>query len=269
MDARKGAWPDRKPVLGVNVSVTTYGEETDCVIRAAKARTSSCVTHLAVHGLVTGALDGGLRRRLNAFDLVAPDGMPVKTALNVLFGAGLPEHTRGPESTLRICERAAAESIGVYLYGSAPDTVSALRRNLLAKYPGLAVAGAEPSLFRPLTRDEDEALAGRINASGAGIVLLGLGCPLQEHFAYEHRGRISAVMVCVGAAFDFHAGVKKPAPEWMQRNALEWLFRLGQEPGRLWKRYLYTNSLFMLLFAAQYAKTKLGFRRRAVNRANP
>ncbi len=99
--------------------------------------------------------------------------------------------------------------------------------------------------FRALTAEEDEEVVKRINASGARLVFIGLGCPKQDLFAYEHRGRLQAVLVCVGAAFDFHAGVKKMAPAWMQRSGLEWLFRLSQEPGRLWRRYLATNSIFL------------------------
>ena len=113
------------------------------------------------------------------------------------------------------------------------------------------MVGAESPPFRALSPEEDSDVVRRINDSGAMIVFVGLGCPNQDHFAYEHGDRIHAVQVCVGAAFDFHAGVKKMAPRWMQRRGLEWLFRLGQEPARLWRRYAVTNSVFMAKLAAQ------------------
>jgi exopolysaccharide biosynthesis WecB/TagA/CpsF family protein len=117
---------------------------------------------------------------------------------------------------------------------------------------GLDVAGAEESAFRPLTRTESAELGERIRASGAGIVFVGLGCPRQELFAWQHRDVIGLPQVCVGAAFDFHAGNKRQAPGWMQDNALEWLFRLCQEPRRLFRRYAVTNSLFVMALARQW-----------------
>jgi N-acetylglucosaminyldiphosphoundecaprenol N-acetyl-beta-D-mannosaminyltransferase len=127
---------------------------------------------------------------------------------------------------------------------------------LIQKFPRLRIAGAEAPPFRRLTPEEDEAMVQRINASGAGLVFIGLGCPKQDHFAADHMDHIQAVQVCVGAAFDFHAGNKRTAPAWMQRRGLEWLFRLFQEPRRLWKRYLVTNTLFLVKLARQW----LGFK---------
>lgn len=240
-----GIWPHKYNIIGVNVSAITYDEALPVVINAAKARKSVSISHLAVHGLVTGSQDSLFRSMLNGFDIVAPDGQPVRLALNLLYGTKLPDRCYGPEFMSRLCHRAAAEGVAVYLYGSQVRVVEALRDNLLARFSGLRVVGCEPSIFRPLTKAEDDGLVQRINDSGAGIVFLGLGCPLQETFAYQHKGRINAVMVCVGAAFDFHSGNKKMAPKWMQRYALEWAFRLSQEPGRLWRRYLPTNTLFL------------------------
>ncbi|MFC1762283.1 WecB/TagA/CpsF family glycosyltransferase [Planctomycetota bacterium] len=223
---------------------------------AARDRQSACVAHLAVHGLVTGTQDREMREALRDFDIVAPDGMPVKTALNMLYKVKLPDRVYGPEFTLRVCRQAAEESVGVYLYGSELGIVEKLRDNLLAKYPQLQVVGCEPSIFRPLTKAEDEALTKRINDSGAGIVFIGLGCPLQEKFAYAHKDRIKAVQICVGAAFDFHSGNKTMAPVWMQQHSLEWLFRMLQEPGRLCRRYLVTNTIFLSKFALQLCGLK-------------
>ena len=116
----------------------------------------------------------------------------------------------------------------------------------------MKIAGAESPPFRPLTAAEDDALVERINGSGARIVLVGLGCPKQDHFAYEHRDRLEAVQLCVGAVFDFYAGHKSVAPEWMQRYGLEWLHRLASEPRRLWRRYLTTNSIYLYKLATAH-----------------
>lgn len=242
-------WPKQHDLFGVRVSATTYQECEDLIIEAAAERRSAVVTHLPVAGLMAAVRDRSLRRRINTFEVVAPDGQPVRWALNRFHNAALPDRVYGPEFMLRVCARAARQQIGIYLYGSTPDVVERLRRNLLERFPDLIIAGAESPPFRELTADERQAAIDRINASGAGLVFLGLGCPQQDVFAHETRDRIHAVQLCVGAAFDFHAGNKKMAPPWLQRRGLEWLFRLTQEPERLWRRYLLTNTLFLFLVA--------------------
>jgi exopolysaccharide biosynthesis WecB/TagA/CpsF family protein len=152
--------------------------------------------------------------------------------------------------------------VPIYLYGGTPEVAQTIRENLISRYSGLRVVGSESPPFRPLTPQEQDELVERVNGSGAGVVFIGLGCPKQDHFAYEHADRIQAVQVCVGAAFDFHAGNKKMAPPWMQRRGLEWLFRLSQEPGRLWRRYLITNSLFVWKLAVAWIRANLGPRAR-------
>jgi len=122
---------------------------------------------------------------------------------------------------------------------------------LITRFPNLKIVGYEPSVFRQLTKEEDEDLVKRVNKSGAGIIFIGLGCPLQEKFAFEHKNKINAVQICNGAAFDFLSGEKKMAPKWMQRCSLEWFFRLLNEPKRLYKRYLITNTIFLLYLFLQ------------------
>jgi N-acetylglucosaminyldiphosphoundecaprenol N-acetyl-beta-D-mannosaminyltransferase len=238
-------WPVRRRVIGVPISCTTYDEVVASTIAAARRRTPSLVTALAVHGVVTAAEDAAFRRRIEDFHVVTPDGQPVRHALNLLYRAGLRERVYGPELTVRLCRRAAECGVPVYLYGSTPQTVEHLRRRLIERFPALQVVGAEPSVFRPLSPDEDRLLIERINKSGAGIVFVGLGCPRQEIFAHEHYPALRAVQVCVGAAFDFIAGTKRVAPRWMQDHALEWLYRLSQEPRRLFGRYATTNTKFV------------------------
>jgi exopolysaccharide biosynthesis WecB/TagA/CpsF family protein len=183
---------------------------------------------------------------IRSFDIVCPDGQSVRFALNVLHHTQLADRVYGPQLMLDLCTCAAQEKIPVYLYGSYDHVVSTLGRNLKKLLPELEVVGAEEGVYRALTPAEDRSLVERINESGAGILFLGLGCPRQERFAYEHRDLIKAVQVCVGAAFDFHAGTKRMAPPWMQKAGLEWLFRLSQEPRRLGRRYLQTNTQFVL-----------------------
>jgi exopolysaccharide biosynthesis WecB/TagA/CpsF family protein len=249
-------WPNKYPLFGVGVTATNYEEAVNLGIHAAQKGISAIITALAVHALITAKKDDNLRKQVNSFNIVVPDGQPVRWALNSLFRTRLTDRVYGPELMLRLCKRASELGIGIYLYGSYKTVVENLRSNLEASFPSLKIMGCEPSFFRPLTLEEDKLLIDRINNSGAAFLFLGLGCPLQEMFAYEHRHAIKAVQVCVGAAFDFHAGNKTMAPKWMQRNGLEWLYRLGQEPRRLWRRYLVTNSSFVISFCLQYFHVK-------------
>ena len=239
------AWPRKVDLFGVDYSPTNYAEATETVIDAALQQVPGIVSCHAVHALASASCDPELRDMINAFDMVTPDGQPVRWAMNLLHGAKLTDRVYGPELTVRLCQRAAEAGVSIYLYGGSPAVVEKLQENLQSRYPGLVVAGYESPPFRALTPEEDQEAVDRINASGAGIVFIGLGCPKQDIYAYEHRDRIRGVQVCVGAAFDFHADTLPMAPLWMQRTGLEWLFRLAQEPRRLWKRYLVTNSIYL------------------------
>lgn len=237
--------PPKHNLFGVNVSQTCYEEATEIIMQAARERRPMLVDHMPVHGLIEACQDAVLNEKIKHFDIVAPDGQPVRWALNRFYNTGLSERVYGPELMLRLCREAEREGVGVYLYGSQSWVLERLQHNLLRQFPALRIGGAESPPFRPLTPEEDHAAVDRINHSGSGLIFLGLGCPKQEHFAYDHREKIEGVQLCVGAAFDFHAGCKRIAPAWMQRNGLEWVFRLLTEPRRLWQRYLRTNSLFL------------------------
>ena len=243
--------PRKRDLFGVRVSPTTYDQVVRTVIRAARARHPAIVDLMPVHGLVTAALDPAYRTKIDTFDIVAPDGQPVRWALNNFHNTNLADRVYGPKLMWMLCEAAAKAGVSVYLLGSTPYVLNKLARRLVSHIPGLQIAGQTSPPFRALTAEEDAELVRKINDSGAGIVFLGLGCPLQETFAYEHRTSIRAVQLCVGAAFDFHAGTKRMAPAWMQRRGLEWLYRLTHEPRRLWKRYFVTNSVFIVLFARE------------------
>ncbi|MEO1616389.1 MAG: WecB/TagA/CpsF family glycosyltransferase [Planctomycetota bacterium] len=238
-------------VLGIGVNAIDYEAAVDKVITAGKSGHPMAVTALAVHGVMTGANDREHRFRLNEFDLVCPDGQPVRWALNLLHGCGLDDRVYGPNLTLYLCEAAAKEGVPIFLFGATDEMLSRFASELQKKFPKLQVAGSRSSKFRTLSESERDALADEINASGAGICFVGLGCPRQEVFAYEMRDRVNMPLIAVGAAFAFHAGMLSQAPPWMQRHGLEWLYRMIREPRRLWKRYLTTNPAFLTRLALQ------------------
>lgn len=238
-------------ITGVLVDAIDYEAAVERIVAAARQAQRMSVSSLAVHGVMTGVLDDAHRYRLNHLDLVLPDGQPVRWALNVLHRTRLRDRVYGPNLTLRLCARAAAESLPIYFYGSQPKVLSALVQNLCRRFPGLQVAGWQASRFRPLTTEEKLDVAQTITNSGARMTFVGLGCPRQEVWVYEYRDILSMPLIAVGAAFDFHAGTVQQAPEYLQRLGLEWLFRLRREPRRLWQRYLLLNPYYSLLVLLQ------------------
>jgi len=244
-DTTDVTWPEKYDLIGVQVSRVNYEQAIDCMMKAAKQAEPGIVACHAVHAIVTASCDTDLRKQVNEFSMITPDGQPVRWGLNLLHRTKLKDRVYGPELTRRVCHAAAQEGVSIYLYGGTPEILDQLQANLRRQVPGLEIAGAEAPPFRALSEEENEAACARINQSGAGIVMIGLGCPKQDLFAAENRERIQCVQLLVGAAFDFHAGVKPMAPRWMQKSGLEWLFRLACEPRRLWQRYLITNSIYV------------------------
>jgi N-acetylglucosaminyldiphosphoundecaprenol N-acetyl-beta-D-mannosaminyltransferase len=192
------------------------------------------------------------REIMNSADLVTPDGMPLVWALRLL-GARHATRVYGPDLMLHILEAAAREGLPVGFYGADPRTLGMLTENVRRRVPALRIAYAFSPPFCPLEREEDESIVREIEASGARILFVGLSTPKQERWMAAHRGRVDAVMLGVGAGFDFLAGTKPQAPRWMMRAGLEWLFRLLTEPRRLWRRYLRHNPRFAVCFALQAA----------------
>jgi len=240
----------KKNILGTWIDAVDYGTTVSKVIAAAQARRSMTVSALAVHGVMTGVLDRTHRYRLNRLDLVVPDGQPVRWALNWLYRARLSDRVYGPNLMLKVCERAAEENLPIYLYGSRHEVLERLSTNLRARFPGLIIAGCQPSYFRQVSSEEKQKIVKQIRDSGAALAFIGLGCPRQEVWAYEYREDLRMPLVAVGAAFNFHAGVVSQAPVKLQELGLEWLYRLVQEP-RLWKRYLLLNPLYISLLLLQ------------------
>ena len=241
----------KRSVLGIGVNIVDYQQAVQHILDAARCKRPLAVTALAVHGVMTGVLDREHNFRLNQFDLICPDGQPVRWALNLLHKAGLRERVYGPELTLKVCEACAHQSVPIFLFGGTEEILEKLSSNLKTQFPTLKIAGTRASRFGTLQPEQRDQLAEEIRTSGAGVCFVGLGCPRQETFVFEMRSRIPMPMLAVGAAFAFHAGTLPQAPGWMQQRGLEWLYRLIREPKRLWRRYAYLNPLFLSLLALQ------------------
>ena len=246
----------KRSVLGVGIDVVDYDGAVQRVIEAAQQGRPFSVSALAVHGVMTGALDPTHRYRLNRLDLVAPDGQPVRWALNLLHGERIEQRVYGPSLMLRLCQEANRQAIPIFLYGSRPEVMERLKANLIGKFRGIRIVGTATSRFRTADDEENARIIEEIKATGARLVFVGLGCPRQEVFAYENAEALSCPVVAIGAAFDFHAGTLSQAPAWMQDRGLEWLFRLVHEPRRLWRRYVLLNPLFCWKVARQWLSPK-------------
>lgn len=217
------------------------------------------ISAAAVNLVMSAHDDPQVRAALGTASLLVPDGQPLVWALHAL-GHGEATRIYGPDLMARFCARAAADRTPMYLYGGRDeDRLSLLRRRLTERFPGLRIVGGFSPPFRPLGEQERRTLAAEIDATGAQVVWVGTGQPKQELWMAQMRPLLRApLLVGVGAAFDFHAGLLAQAPPWMQRNGLEWLFRLSREPKRLWRRYASQNPRFLAGFARQYATRRFG-----------
>jgi N-acetylglucosaminyldiphosphoundecaprenol N-acetyl-beta-D-mannosaminyltransferase len=237
-------------ILGMRVDATSYQHAGDEILRWGSLGESRYVGVATVNNVIEAYDDPAYHADMEGADLVTPDGMPLVWALRLL-GVDAATRVCGHGLTPILCERAAALGIPVGFYGSTPEVLQDLTANLVRRYPGLRVAYSHSPPFRPLTSDEDAHVIDSINRSGARLLFVGLGAPKQEQWMAGRKGKVQAVMLGVGAAFDFLAGRKRQAPKVLQRLGLEWLFRLVNEPRRLWRRYLYRNPRFVALFVVQ------------------
>lgn len=241
----------RCDVLGVQVSAVNMPMAVRQVHTWIDRRECNYVCITGVHGVMESQRDPRLKQIHNDAGMVTPDGMPM-VWINRLRGNSFVQRVYGPDLMLEICKLGVEKSHKHFLYGGADGVAPLLAQKLGEKCPGIKIAGTLTPPFRELTEAEDHDIISQINRSGADIVWIGLSTPKQERWMARHLGRIHApVMVGVGAAFDFHAGLKKQAPRWCQRSGLEWFYRLCTEPKRLWKRYLVNNPLFCWNFALQ------------------
>lgn len=246
----------REAVLGVLVDVLDWTTAVERIGDWAERRESRYVSICDAHSIVHASRDLQHGRHIAEADMVTPDGWPVAAMLRRL-GHPRQERINGPDLMERLLAEAEARGLGVYVYGTTDRTLEALKKALMARYPKLNIAGLHSPPFRPLSEAEDAADIARIHASGAHLVMTGLGCPKEDRWMFDHRDRIQAVMLGIGAGIDFHAGTVARAPAWMRDHGLEWLFRLSQEPRRLWRRYLINNTLFVVGAVRQFARHAL------------
>jgi N-acetylglucosaminyldiphosphoundecaprenol N-acetyl-beta-D-mannosaminyltransferase len=245
-------------VLGVKVSAVNLAMALQTIEDWISKRESHYVCVTGVHGVMESQRDKELRRIHNAAGLVTPDGMPL-VWLSRAMGFRHVERVYGPHLMLAMCQRSAERSYRNFFYGGRPRVADMLATRLQSRFAGLRVAGTYSPPFRPLSEEEDRLVVERINAARPDIVWVGISTPKQERWMAEHIERLNApVLVGVGAAFDFNAGLKRQAPRWMQRSGLEWSFRLMTEPRRLWRRYLVNNPFFLWLIFLQALGRKSG-----------
>jgi N-acetylglucosaminyldiphosphoundecaprenol N-acetyl-beta-D-mannosaminyltransferase len=242
--------PTFQYILGSRVDHINYDELIQRVMDWAQDERSHYVCAATAHMIMEAYDSDEFRQILNSADLITPDGMPLVWLLRWLGGKEQ-EQVCGPQFTTVICEAAAQNQIPIGFYGGSPETLRDMVSNLKKNFPDLNIVYVYSPPYRPLTPAEDAAISREIQNSGAKILFVGLGCPKQERWMAGHKNRFDAVMLGVGAAFDFHAGRLKRAPRWIRKLGFEWVFRLMMEPRRLWKRYLKHHPRFMALVTMQ------------------
>ncbi len=244
--------PSTVPVLGVPLALTDYDRMLAWIedMVARHRRGYVCVAN--VHTVTSSSEDPELRAALLDSSINVPDGQPLVWAMNAL-GYSLGDRVYGPELMSRACARVASSGHRFYLYGGrSQGALVQLALNLRQRYPGVKIVGGYSPPHRPLSAEERVAVTEEINRSKADVVWVGIGVPKQEKWMAEMRPDLDApVLIGVGAAFDFHAGLVPQAPNWMQDAGLEWAYRLAHEPRRLWRRYLRYNPRFVAGFARQ------------------
>ncbi len=234
----------KKHVLGMNLSVGSFAEHIQAFAQLGREHRSSFVCCVNVHMCVEAKNDPSIAQIVNEADLATADGMPILNRLNALHGLKQ-ERVAGNDIMPALLAEAERQDLSVYLYGGRQEVLDTIVARVVKDHPGLHIAGVESPPFRPLSDEEMQQTADRINASGAHIVMVSLGCPKQERWMAAMKGSVNGVMLGLGGAFLLYAGLDTRAPKWMRDLSLEWAYRLALEPGRLWKRYLITNSTFL------------------------
>ena len=240
----------KKAVLRVALSTGTFTEFLNCISQMGQARQSSCVYVANVHMTVEAWHDNSYAKVINAADIITPDGMPMVKCLELFYGIKQ-DRIDGMRLFPELLKHAENKGLSVFFYGSTLEVLDAILDHVRCDYPNLTIAGHHSPPFRPHSHEEKKNIIRLINESMANIVFVALGCPKQEKWIDSMKGKVNAVMIGVGGAFPVYAGLQKRAPEWMQKASLEWLFRLYQEPRRLFKRYLITNSIFLFLITRE------------------
>jgi N-acetylglucosaminyldiphosphoundecaprenol N-acetyl-beta-D-mannosaminyltransferase len=249
--------PAKVPILGIPLALTDYDRTMDWIDEMVSVRRRGYVSAAAVHLVMVSQEDAETRDAVLGCSLAVPDGQPLVWAMRSLGHDA--SRVYGPELMARYCERSAETGTRMYLYGGRNQgALVQLALNLRQRYPGVKIVGGYSPPFRALIDEERDRVIDDINGCGADVVWVGIGQPKQEQWMADFRDRLETpVLVGVGAAFDFHAGLVPQAPDWMQHMGLEWLFRLAHEPRRLWRRYLRYNPRFISGFARQYLRSRL------------
>jgi N-acetylglucosaminyldiphosphoundecaprenol N-acetyl-beta-D-mannosaminyltransferase len=239
------ALPEPTELFGIRVDVGSMDDAVRRICDHAERRQGGLVCVANVDMLTRAKRTPRLASLMQGAVAVVTDGMPLVWALRRLQQRANASRVYGPGLVLAVCEAAARRGQSVFLYGGTPEELALMQASLLQRAPGLQIAGAVSPPMLPAEPGFDAATVEHINASGASVVFVGLGCPKQEFWMDTHQQRLQPVSIGVGLAFALIAGTKSQAPRWMREHGLEWLYRLGQEPGRLWKRYLVGNTLFI------------------------
>lgn len=242
-------------LIATPISVLSFKDQINLIIDWAKKSQSKMICVANVHMLIEAWQNADFASTLKNADLATPDGMPLVWMLKLL-GCKQVERVAGMDIFQAVCRQAELEQISIFLLGSLPEVLDKISQRLSTEFPDLEIAGAESPPFRPLSDIADLDMVQKINASGAKILFVALGCPKQELWMAQHRDKIQAVMIGVGGVFPVYAGVLRETPRLMQKYGLEWLFRLSQEPKRLWKRYATTIPIFIWLMLKQIVYSK-------------
>lgn len=238
----------KRLVLDTGISTGTPTEFIDTILQLGAARSSACVCFANVHMLIEAHRDAKFQQVLSEADIVTPDGSPVAGAVRWFYGEDQPR-VAGMDLLPELLVEAARRNQSVYFYGTTDKVLDAIVARAKRELPTLRIVGAYSPPFRPLTPEEDEADVAAINAADPDLLFVALGCPRQERWMAEHRGRVKACMLGVGQAFLVYAGLEQRLPVWARKLWLEWAYRLWLEPRRLWRRYLVTNSQFLYLMS--------------------
>jgi len=251
-------------VINLPITALPLREQIEIILDWANHFESKTVCVANVHMLMEAHNKPAFATVLRNADMVSPDGMPLVWIMK-LMGAYWQDRVAGMDILLSLCQLAPQRNTSLFFLGSTTETLEKMKEEISDKFPNLQIAGKESLPFRPLTEEEDRAIIQKINSSGAGVVLVSLGCPKQEYWIDQHKGKIHAVMIGLGGAFPVFAGIHKRAPFWMRNMGLEWLYRLIQEPRRLWYRYLTTIPPFLFLASVQLIMSRLSIWQRTAN----
>ena len=244
----------RKLLIDFPISIGSYNSFLDHIISLAGMNSYVCIAN--VHMLIESHKNKKFNQVIKDADIITPDGIPLIWGLSVIYGIKQ-ERVAGMDLLPDLLRKMMNNNLSVYFYGGLPSLLNKTENLLKNKFPDLRLAGFYSPPFRDLTHDENEKIIEDINLSKADIVFVVLGCPKQEKWMSSMRGKINACLIGIGGALPVMVGMQTRAPLWMQKNGLEWFFRLSQEPGRLFKRYAYTNSLFLWLFLKEYFRVKI------------